>query len=173
MLNMLISKFIIGNGLKDTEFNQIRRILFDRITITKGSYPMEFQGYSHGHKYDFVKKMLLILFLVLYNAIWNRSTWRFMMTSSNGNIFRVTGPLCEEFTGPRWIPHAKASDPELWCFLSISRTNWMGILRRFRPNFNEIMTTNLSECLFKSTPLLDKLHSSHGYKTSCIAVNME
>ena len=30
-----------------------------------------------------------------------------MMTSSNGNIFRVTGPLCGEFTGPRWIPHTK------------------------------------------------------------------
>ena len=24
-----------------------------------------------------------------------------MMTPSNGNIFRVTGPLCGEFTGPR------------------------------------------------------------------------
>ena len=23
----------------------------------------------------------------------------YMMTSSNGNIFRVTGPLCGEFTG--------------------------------------------------------------------------
>ena len=23
-----------------------------------------------------------------------------MMTSSNGNIFRVTGPLCGDFTGP-------------------------------------------------------------------------
>ena len=31
-----------------------------------------------------------------------------MMTSSNGNIFRVTGPLCGEFTGHRWIPHTKA-----------------------------------------------------------------
>ena len=40
-----------------------------------------------------------------------------MMTSSNGNIFRVTGPLCGEFTGHRWIPHTKASDAELWCFL--------------------------------------------------------
>ena len=28
----------------------------------------------------------------------------FMMTSSNGNIFRVTGPLF----GDRWIPHTKA-----------------------------------------------------------------
>ena len=28
----------------------------------------------------------------------------FMMTSSNVNIFRVTGPLCGEFTGHLWIP---------------------------------------------------------------------
>ena len=39
------------------------------------------------------------------------------MTSSIGNIFRVTGPLCGEFTGDRWIPFTKASDGELWCFL--------------------------------------------------------
>ena len=36
-----------------------------------------------------------------------------MMTSSNGNIFRVTDHLCGEFTGPRWIPHTKATDAEL------------------------------------------------------------
>ena len=40
-----------------------------------------------------------------------------MMKSSNGNICRVTGHLCGEFTGPRWIPRTKASDTELWCFL--------------------------------------------------------
>ena len=33
-----------------------------------------------------------------------------MMTTSNGNIFRVTGPLCGEFTGHRWIPRTKASE---------------------------------------------------------------
>ena len=27
-----------------------------------------------------------------------------MMTSSNGNVFRVTGPLCGEFTGPGEFP---------------------------------------------------------------------
>ena len=36
------------------------------------------------------------------------------MTSSNRNIFRVTGLLCGEFTGYRWIPRTKASDAELW-----------------------------------------------------------
>ena len=37
-----------------------------------------------------------------------------MMTSSNGSIFCITGPLCGEFTGHRWIPLTKASDAELW-----------------------------------------------------------
>ena len=40
-----------------------------------------------------------------------------MMTSSNGNLFRVTGHLCGKFTGHRWISHTKASDAELWCLL--------------------------------------------------------
>ena len=39
------------------------------------------------------------------------------MTSSNGNIFRVTGHSCGEFTGHQWIPSTKASDAELWCLL--------------------------------------------------------
>ena len=34
-----------------------------------------------------------------------------MMTSSNGNIFRVTGHLCGEFTGHRWISQHKGQ----WC----------------------------------------------------------
>ena len=48
----------------------------------------------------------------------------FMMTSSNGNMFRVTGfcagnsPAdCGEFTGHRWILLTQTSDAELWCFL--------------------------------------------------------
>ena len=40
-----------------------------------------------------------------------------MMTSSNGNIFRVTFTLWVEFIGDWRIPLTKASDPELWCFL--------------------------------------------------------
>ena len=41
----------------------------------------------------------------------------YVMMSSIGNIFRVTGPLCGEFTGHRWIPRTKASDAELGYFL--------------------------------------------------------
>ena len=53
----------------------------------------------------------------------SRPLWRHcneygvLPTSPNGNIFRVTGPLCGEFTGHRWIPVTKTSDAELWCFL--------------------------------------------------------
>ena len=36
-----------------------------------------------------------------------------MLTSSNEKVFRVTGPLCREFTGHRWIPLTKASDLRL------------------------------------------------------------
>ena len=63
------------------------------------------------------------------NRDWNGYHWHHkirrnisMMTSSNGNIFRVTGHLCREFTGGRWIPRTKASGAELWCFLwSVSK----------------------------------------------------
>ena len=40
-----------------------------------------------------------------------------MKMSWNGNILRITGPLCGEFTGHGRIPLTKASDAELWCFL--------------------------------------------------------
>ena len=42
-----------------------------------------------------------------------------MMTSSNGNIFRVTDHLCGEFTGHRWISRTKASDAELYVFFDL------------------------------------------------------
>ena len=44
---------------------------------------------------------------------WRGALMFSMKTSSNGNIFRVTGPLCGEPTGRRWIPRTKASDAEL------------------------------------------------------------
>ena len=43
-----------------------------------------------------------------------------MITSSNGNIFHVTGHLCGEFTGHLWIPCTKAgSHAELWWFVTL------------------------------------------------------
>ena len=42
---------------------------------------------------------------------------RDIMKSSNGNIFRVTGPLWWEFTGYRQISLSKTNDADLWSFL--------------------------------------------------------
>ena len=69
-----------------------------------------------------------------------------MMTSSNGNIFRGTGPLCGEFTGHRRIPRTKGSDAELWCFLWSAPwiNGWVnnreaGDLRRYRIHYDVIV----------------------------------
>ena len=43
-----------------------------------------------------------VILFSLSRACHNRNS--FMTTSSNGNIFRVTGPLCGEFTGPVEFP---------------------------------------------------------------------
>ena len=56
--------------------------------------------------------------MLCFTLVYSRVTVN-MMTSSNGNIFRVTGHLCGEFTGHRWIPRRKANDAELWCFLDL------------------------------------------------------
>ena len=70
----------------------------------------------------------------------------YMMTSSNGNIFHITGLLCGEFTGHRWIPLTKASDTELWCCLWSAPwiNNWVnnrkaGDLRRHRAHYDVIV----------------------------------
>ena len=65
-----------------------------------------------------------------------------MMTSSNGNIFRVTGHLCGEFTGHRWIPRTKASDAEImFCLICVWINGWVnnreaGDLRRYRAHYD-------------------------------------
>ena len=55
--------------------------------------------------------------------LWFYNEFQVMMMSSNGNIFRVTGPSCREFTGHQWIPHTEASDTELDVFFELCRNN--------------------------------------------------
>ena len=61
---------------------------------------------------------ICVLFELLYifystGGVLSNSQIVVMMTSSNGDIFRVTGHLCGEFIGHWWIPHTKARDTEL------------------------------------------------------------
>ena len=80
-----------------------------------------------------------------------------MMTSWNGNIFHVTGPLCEEFTGHRWIPLTKARNAELWCFFGIrlnnrlSKQSWGWWFetpsRSLLRHYNEFITKTFIVCM--------------------------
>ena len=99
--------------------------------------------------FEFVLHVVLLLLRIFFNqenisGWWNANYYielkfeipthgkgqKCMMASSNGKFLCVTGHLCEEFTGPRWIPHTKASDVELWCFLwsasesTLSKQSW-------------------------------------------------
>ena len=77
-------------------------------------------------------------------ALFTSCSWWFilnvdMLTSSNGTSLRITGHLCGEFTGHRWIPRTKASDAALWCFLWSD--GWInngeaGDLRRNRAHYD-------------------------------------
>ena len=58
------------------------------------------------------------------------------MTSSNGNIFRVTGPLCGEFTGDRWIPLPKGQ--------------WRGALIFFDLTLNKRLSKQSRRLWFKT-----------------------
>ena len=75
-----------------------------------------------------------------------------MMTSSKGNIFGVTGHLCEEFNGHRWIPRSKANDAELTCLLgSPAQYDWVnnreaGDLRRRRAHYDVIVMISHMSC---------------------------
>ena len=49
----------------------------------------------------------------------------FMMTSSNGNIFRVTGPLCGEFTGPGEFPAQRTVTRSFDVFFDLRPNKWL------------------------------------------------
>ena len=48
-----------------------------------------------------------------------------MTTSSNGNIFRVTGPLCGEFTGPGEFPAQKPVTRGFDVFFDLRPNKWL------------------------------------------------
>ena len=87
-------------------------------------------GYFRWGKNNYFLDIIVAKKYIPSCSFWHCGTIASMMTSSNGNIFRVTGHLCREFTGLRWIPRTKASDAELWCFLwsvpdkRLSKQSW-------------------------------------------------
>ena len=72
-------------------------------------------------------------------------TLTIMMTSSNGDIFRVTGHLCGEFTGPGEFPHKGQWRGALkFSFICVWINGWVNNgeacdLRRHRPHYDIIV----------------------------------
>ena len=89
------------------------------------------------------------------------------MTSWNENIFRVTDPLCGEFTGDRWIPRTKASDTEHWCFLwsepeqTVEQTRDTGNLRRQHTHYDATVKESNRYCQYRLV-LAQLWHCLHG-----------
>ena len=67
------------------------------------------------------------------------------MTSSNGNIFRVTGPLCGEFTGPGEFPQkGQWQGALMFSLICVWINGWVnnreaGDLRRYRGHYDVIV----------------------------------
>ena len=85
------------------------------------------------------------LLFVCYLCELKHSDPMHMMTSSNGNIFPVTGPLCGELTGSRWIPLTKASF-DVFFFICAWTNVWVnnrdaGDVRRCRAYYDVTVTT--------------------------------
>ena len=68
-----------------------------------------------------------------------------MMTSSNGNIFHVTGHLCGEFTAPREFPHkGQWRGALMFSLICVWINDWVnngeaGNLRRYRIHYDVIV----------------------------------
>ena len=99
--------------------------------------------------------------------------WITMMTSSNGNIFRVTGPLCGEFTGPGEFPTQRpvtrsfevffdlrlnkrlSKQPWGWWFETLSWSLWCQCnVPSQRSNNVDAMASQLFSTMALSQPIL-------------------
>ena len=74
--------------------------------------------YCNVESIDPKREWLAKCFIVYWYSVTNllSDLYTDVMVSWNESIFPVTGLLCEEITGYRWIPPTKASDAELWCY---------------------------------------------------------
>ena len=110
--------------------------------------------------------------------------------SSNGNIFRVTGHLCGEFTGHRWIPRTKAMQWHgalMFSLICAWINTWAnngeaGDLSRHRAHYDVIVMLLYEWCLFEGidtefevmavTPQTPKCHHNLGCASILLLIAM-
>ena len=118
-LHLYLYIFVLSNTKSIHSSNQVWATI--RVAI-KTEYYNKYSNFSNA--YPFIS--IIRLGCCPCPILWGRKSnfkmvpvMFLMMTSANGNIFRVTGHLCGQFTGPRWIHRSKASDVELWIFFDL------------------------------------------------------
>ena len=107
IMNLCVPWFDTGireNFVGSTDNNRMAITKWQNVVV-QGAAPCHLVYYRKSKSTNFAWRQERIIKYVTH-----------MMTSSNGYIFRVTGPLWWEFTCHRGIPLTKASDAELWCF---------------------------------------------------------
>ena len=94
-------------------------------------------------------------------------SWTWSMTSSNGNIFRVTGLLCEEFTGDRWIPAQRPVTRSFDVFFDLRLNQQMS--KRWRRRWFETPSRSLWRHCNENTVMIVfcKTFTSHTYAMMC------
>ena len=100
----------------------------------------------HVTRYTLALEQIIILWFLCkrvtaLTSIINVLSNEPMMTSSNGNIFRVSGHLCREFPGHRWIPHTRVSDETMFSLICVWINGWAnnreaGDLRRYPTHYD-------------------------------------
>ena len=100
-----------------------------------------------------------------------------MMTSSNGNIFRVTGPSCGEFTDHRWIPPHKGQwggalmFSLIWAWIN----DWVnnreaGDLRHHRAHYDVIVMNKRQTILMITAFIISASFDGNGPKHGNILI---
>ena len=107
-------------------------------------YIVHISRLSRGYLYHSDWWQILSSQMALINQLRIVKCGSRMMTSSNGNIFSVTGPLFGEFTGHRRIPYTKASNSLMFHLICAWIDGWAnnredGDLRRHRAHYDVIV----------------------------------
>ena len=126
-----------NNTFKELISHTIRSC-FVLLWLDTGGFTTIFQGdfSALGNFYDMIHPMAMKQHWIICMTKW------FMMTSSNENIFRVTGPLCGEFPSPVNYPHKDQWRGVLMLSLICAWTNgWVntwgpGDLRHHRAHYD-------------------------------------
>ena len=113
-----------------------------RLCMLLTSYPIFYDALSGKHVWNASFRVC--------DRVFARASIHYMITSSNRNFFRVTGPLCGEFTGHRRIPLKGQWRGVLMFSLICAWINRLvnnreaGYLRRHHAHHNVIVMKNLS-----------------------------